>query len=295
VNTHSVLAAYQPAFFGFYGYFGGLAAWDEGLVQDTKSKSQNLTSFLETGKIVSVAGASAGAMAAMLLAMGIPPRKAADFCGTIDLPTFADPPGIASVFKGDRFEQLMFDFIKAEVPNHSMQMEDSQIPVAVTGFDLQTLSTLVMTKGCVARSARASATFPFLFQPVHWFDGGIQGKDYVLIDGGVEDSFGLEGLAMMESEKPNKRVVNMVVGNFGGLGTGVPPGPSEMPPGITTSELLSISIRNLPKCGPWAMENGPRAVEAANKAMLASLDLPLYRGKEEGHYELHIDTSPFIP
>jgi len=42
------------------------------------------------------------------------------------------------------------------------------------------------------------------------------------------------------------------------------------------------------------MSNGPRAVEAARRAMQASLDAPLYRGQEEGHYELHIDASHFI-
>lgn len=281
--------AMAPSFFGFFGYFGLLAAWDEGLaIEETKQ------SFLETDTIKSTAGASAGAMAAMLLAVGIAPGKAAEFCGTIDLPTFADPPGIGSFFKGDKFQQLMYDFMEEQLgKNHSMQMQDSKIPVAVTGFDLQTLSTLVMTKGCVARSARASATFPFLFQPVHWFDADIKGKDYVLIDGGVLDGDGLVGLSLMEPDKPNKRVVNVVVGNFGGVGNGVPPGPSEMPPGVSTSELLSISMRNLPACGPWAMENGARAVQAAKKAMLASLNLPLYRGKENGHYELHIDASSF--
>jgi len=239
--------------------------------------------------------------------VGIPPQKAAEFCRTIDLPTFADPPGIGSFFKGDKFEKLMFDFMEENLPHHSMQMEDAKIPVAVTGFDLQTLTTLVMTKGCVARSSRASATFPFLFQPVHWFhdddnnniDANSSQKkrrqDYVLIDGGVLDGDGLIGLTSIEPDQPNKRVVNVVVGNFGGIGTGVPPSPSQMPPGLATTELLSISMRGLPGCGPWAMENGPRAVEAAKKAMMASLDLPLYRGREDGHYELHIDASSFAP
>jgi len=247
-----------------------------------------------------VAGASAGAMAAMLLAVGISPGKAAEFCGTIDLPAFADPLGIGSAFKGDKFEQLMFDFMKEELSTtHSMQMQESQIPVAVTAFDLQTFSTLVMTKGCVARASRASATFPFLFQPVHWFNGDDDNdnndnpKEYLLIDGGILDNHGLVGLSHMEP--PNKRIVNVVVGKFGGIGTGVPPGPSQMPEGVVASELLSISMRNLPQCGPWAMQNGPRAVQAAKEAMMASLDLPLYRGTEDGHYELHIDASSFIP
>lgn len=67
-----------------------------------------------------------------------------------------------------------------------------------------------------------------------------------------------------------------------------------MPHGLTTNNLLSISIQNLPQCGPWAMKNGPLAVAAARKALRASLDLPLYLGQEEGHYELHIDASYFL-
>ena len=84
----------------------------------------------------------------------------------------------------------------------------------------------------------------------------------------------------------------MVVGDFWGFG---PPGPSQMPEGVNATELLSISIQNLPPCGPWHMRNGPLAVEAARRAMRASLDFPLFLGKEDGHYELHIDASHFIP
>jgi predicted acylesterase/phospholipase RssA len=45
-------------------------------------------------------------------------------------------------------------------------LEDNPIPVAVSAFDLQTMSTPILTSGSMARSARASATFPGLFQPV---------------------------------------------------------------------------------------------------------------------------------
>lgn len=67
-----------------------------------------------------------------------------------------------------------------------------------------------------------------------------------------------------------------------------------MPDELNTQELLSISIQNLPQCGPWAMESGPMAVEASRKAMAATLDMPLFKGKENGHYELKIDAAAFI-
>lgn len=261
-----------PSFFGFYGYFGMLAAWEQ---------SDLLT------QLQGVAGASAGAMSAVLLAAGISPLVAAKYCETMSLTSFADPPGLLALFRGDLFEQLMEEFIQNEKPEHSGQLQDGVLPVAVSGFDLKTLSNKVLSQGSMAKAARASASFPLLFQPALWKDEN--GTSSYLMDGGVLDGMGVEGLAVMEGT--SKRVVNMVVGPFGGKGAG---GPSKMPEGVMASEVVSISIQNLPRCGPWAMENGPRAVEAARLAMLASLDVPLYFGKEMGHYELYIDATEFI-
>lgn len=269
-----------PSFFGFYGYFGALAAWEDEL----SNASYN---FL-LDKIHGVSGASAGAMAAVLLASGVPPRVAAEFCNTITLDKIADPPALFAAFRGTKFEQVMYHFLQDSSPQQILQLEDAIIPICVSGFDLQTMQGRLLKKGSMARAARASATFPGLFQPVGWEE---EGEDYLFIDGGIADFAGLNGLAALSPDQP-KRVVNLVVGDFLG---GVPPGPSRMPKGLNTTSLLSISIQNLPHCGPWAMKNGPKAVEVARRAMRASLGLPLHYGKEPGHYELHIDASSFIP
>ena len=297
--------AMAPAFFGFYGYFGALAAWDESLSSRLDTEGNNEFNIL-LERINSLAGASAGAMAAVLLAEGVPPRVAAEFCSTITLDKFGDFPGIGALFRGHLFEQIMYDFLREQTSerNSTLQLQDSIIPVAVTGFDLHTFQGKILRHGSMARAARASATFPFLFQPIGWqqevtpgSDVGTetnvnQMEDYLLIDGGLADVAGLNGLSGgVNSSKP-KRVVNLVIGDFLG---GTAPGPSDMPPGLVASEVVSISIRNLPKCGPWAMENGPLAVEAASRVMKSSLDVPLYRGGEKGHYELHLDASSFIP
>lgn len=274
--------AMAPSFFGFYGYLGVLAAWEEEL----SNESYNF--LLET--IHGVAGASAGAMAAVLLAAGVPPRVAAAFCATITLDAIADPPGLLAAFQGGKFEQTMYHFLQESSPFGILKLEDARIPICVSGFDLQTMQGRLLKRGSMARAARASATFPGLFQPIGWQEEG-QAEDYLLIDGGIADFSGLNGLAALAPDRP-KRVVNLVVGEFLG---GVPPGPSRMPKGLTATSLLSVSIQNLPSCGPWAMSNGPKAVEAARRAMRASLDLPLHHGKEPGHYELHIDASSFIP
>jgi Patatin-like phospholipase len=90
--------AMAPAFFGFYGYFGALAAWYD--------LEPNLP-------VRSLAGASAGAMAAILMGAGISPQVAADFCADMTLSHFADFPGFGAVFRGHKFERLMDDFLTA--------------------------------------------------------------------------------------------------------------------------------------------------------------------------------------
>ena len=68
-----------------------------------------------------------------------------------------------------------------------------------------------------------------------------------------------------------------------------------MPIGLNARDVVSISIENTPACGPWAMANGPRAVHAAREAIKAVLDLPMYRGEEDGHYVVRIDATAFVP
>mmetsp|Transcript_3715 Transcript_3715/g.5036 ORF Transcript_3715/g.5036 Transcript_3715/m.5036 type:complete len:410 (+) Transcript_3715:135-1364(+) len=323
--------AMAPAFFGFYAYFGALAALNEDVAPTTDNVGIVLpkSGFEEGNKTLlkSVAGASAGAMAAVLLSAGISPRRAAEFASSLGLPQFADPPGFGGVLKGDLFESLMKDFLESEVKarlkmekgmesedgeehyiGELLRLENSVIPVAVTGFDLLRMKGKVLKSGCMARAARASATFPGLFQPVGWWEAGNNSRTkdgtistlrtstfippFLLIDGGIGDMYGIVGLSSLIPHESNKRIVNLVTGSFGVSG---PPGPSDMPPGIHAKEVVSISILNTPDCGPWNMENGPRAVTAAQRAIQASLDTPMSRGAEAGHYELHIDASGFIP
>jgi hypothetical protein len=279
-DTAGFHLAMSPAFFGYYGYLGALAAWEEG-VDD---------SILSAAKIHSLAGASAGAMTAVLLAAGMKPRHAAKFCAGMTVDRFADFPGLLGVFRGNKVEQIMYEYLRAEKPHASGLLQDADISVAVTAFDLQTMENRVLTTGSMARAARASASFPFLFMPVGWKDQteNDNWKEHVFIDGGIGDVAGLRGLteALSKSNHSSSRVINLSVGAF----LGKPPGPSTVPGSAT---VLSISIQNLPMCGPWAMANGPIAVDAAHRAMMATLDLPLYHGHEANHFELHIDASSF--
>ena len=279
-NDSGFSLAMAPAFFGFYGYFGILAAWDEHLA------SYEPEEFLRSGRVRSVAGASAGAMAAVLLSAGVKPRSAADFCTTVTLEKFADFPGVGGLFKGHLFEKLMEDFLTSHIQgsqeNRSLLLlQNAQYPVAVTAFCLQNMAGKTLTTGSMARAARASATFPLLFQPVGWLDSdsALAPAYYTLIDGGINDTAGVVGLEALDPSIKGTRVVNLKVEPFM---FDKPPGPDEIP---DVQEVLSISIQNLPQCGPWAMENGPVAVEAAYQAVVASLDLPLFVQESGSHFD----------
>lgn len=294
-----------PSFFGFYVYFGALTAFHENVLSEREKQNGKLllpvglqNSHGKNVLLKSTAGASAGAMAAVLLSSGMDPRNAADFASSMTLDKFADFPGIAGVFKGDLFEQIMVDRIKANIKidgndeSKNFCLEDGLVPVAVTGFDIITWKGKILTKGCMGKAARASATFPGLFQPCKWHD--VDDHDTLpsyLIDGALRDSHGLVGLTALLPDMKKKRVVNMVAGTFS---DGII-GPSDVPNGLDVQEVLSISIENAPQCGPWAMQNGPRAVTAAREAIKSVLDLPLYKGKQDGHYVLHVDCRSFVP
>ena len=273
----------------------------------------------------SVAGASAGAMAAVLIAAGLNPRESAEFASTMTIDKFWDFPGLGGLIKGDLFEDIMVRRVKRsglsvpagvvldEVDHESLNnvmLEDGLIPVAVSGFDILSLKGKIMTKGCMGKAARASATFPGLFQPCKWYNDDaddayanlkkkVEAKDKTnadanyqyLIDGGVSDMLGLAGLGHLRQNEQNKRVVNLVAGAFG---AGGPLGPSNLPEGIHAKEVVSISIENAPQCGPWAMQNGPIALQAATDAIKDILDAPMYHGDEEGHYVLHVDAAAFV-
>ena len=288
--------AMAPAFFGFYGYFGMLAAWYENVHNNTNhhhhqssSTNDDKTSTSRPLPIRSVVGASAGAMAAILIAAGITPREAMHFCANITVNQYADFPGLLSLFRGNLFEQLLYDFlISAQVSNGIVSpirfMEDAPIPVAVTAFDIQTMTTQILVEGSMARAARASATFPGLFQPVGWWNmdrtsrtatnqssTSQQQQDYLFIDGGVFDVAGTMGFSktILPHTAKQQRVINLCVGSFLTM-----PGPEDLP---NHPDVISISIIGLPQPGPWAMSNGPIAYDMARNAMRDVLDTPLQR------------------
>jgi len=291
--------ALAPAFYGYYAYFGALLAIHEMDINCTGFyKSSDKISILPVSSkatphaeqkvlLKSISGSSAGALVATAIAFGSDPRDAVDFISSLTLGSIADPPGFLGIFRGYSVEKLITKFFQGA------EFKDTVIPVAVTAFDLLTRSTKIIDRGIIGRAVRASLSFPGLFQPVLYRNlidaSSLLPKTTLLIDGMIQDPHGLLGLSVLKSEARNKRVVNMVLGGFGGP----PPGPSRLPNGVNAAEVVSICIKNTPEVSPLKMQNGPKAVRAAKEAVTDILDAPMYHGKEQGHYVLPIDASMF--
>ena len=258
-------------------------------------------------RLHSVSGASAGAMAAVMLAAGIQPREAAEFVSKFTWKMIADPPGFGAFVKGNIFEETMRKFvaehnaITRSALNGSRPyptgLETSMIPVAVSAFDLLRMRGTLLIEGCMARAARASAGFPGLFQPIAWRSESSSKSwlmDSLLIDGGITDGLGLKGLGAIDSKSRllsgsrSKRVINFVVGEQRPRGIG------KLPKGVNADCLVSIMLIGSPMCGPWAMKNGPRAFESVRLAMIAALDKPMCRGEGVNHYVIRVDASKWL-
>jgi hypothetical protein len=169
-------------------------------------------------------------------------------------------------------------------------LEDSLIPVAVTAFDLQTMSTLILTSGSMALAARASATFPGVFQPVGCQEPipprttttatAMKKYDYALIDGGIQDTAGIMGLmetipaVQFYSQKeqpppPPQVIVHLCIGPLVQIPW------SELlrnlltTTNVTSMVMISISMMGLPQFGPWNNMKimGPMVYEMARQAM----------------------------
>jgi len=152
--------AFAPAFFGFYAYFGSLAGIDE----EMKGRCVPCSGSEVCG-LKSVSGASAGAMAATMLASGIQPREAAEHVSTFTWRRVSDAPGIGAFVKGDKFEHAMRQFLlnankirqDTEDNDTPIQLEEALVPVSVSGFDLMRMRGMNMTNGCMAKAARSRA------------------------------------------------------------------------------------------------------------------------------------------
>ncbi len=229
----------SSGFFGFFAHTGMLTVLeDEGL---TPSR---------------LAGSSAGALVAGLWSAGIAPTALRDELLALRREHFWDPgPGLG-LLRGKLFRQKL-DALLGERSTFA----HTRAPLGISVYDVLTRKTRVLTEGDLAPALQASCAVPFLFQPI-WVDGR------PLLDGGIADRPGVEGLPHGERVFYHHLASRSPWRKVGSASLEIPKRPS----------LTALVIQDLPRVGPFKLEVGPRAFEAAVRATREALGRPIENG-----------------
>ena len=225
--------ALSSGYFGFFAHFGLLAA-------------------LEQNNLVPshISGSSAGALAGACWASGCPTATIQHALANLSKSDFWDPAVGLGLLKG----QLFREFIQTLYPVSNI--EECNIPLAISAYDLRTLSTHVLDSGSISDAVYASCTVPLLFHPIRIGKG-------LYFDGGINDRAGLAGAPKqgrilyhhLESQWPP------LFCKYGRSSNGpVRPG------------MITVTVKDLETAGPHRLKNGRKAFQQAKCAIDKALD-----------------------
>ena len=226
----------SSGFFGFFAHCGVVCA-----LEDAGLTPERLT------------GSSAGALIAGFWGAGLPGSEIRHELLTLERRDFWDPSPGLGLLRGQLFAERLSRSLPVE------RFEECRIPVAVSVFDVLTMSTRVIDRGALAPAVQASCTVPLLFQPRI-----IDGRP--VLDGGVLDRPGLMSLPQRQrvlyhhlaTRSPWRRRRTMA-----------------LPQRHNAATLI---IDGLPRLGPFRLTHGVRAIEIAERATRRLLDQPLRGG-----------------
>ncbi|MBX3270896.1 MAG: patatin-like phospholipase family protein [Sandaracinaceae bacterium] len=225
----------SSGFFGFFAHTGVLGALEEEGLLPTR-----------------VAGSSAGALVTGLWAAGVSAAALGRELTRLERAEFWDPAPGAGLLRGELFRARLEALAPVE------DLADCRVPVGVSVYDLLRRRVRVLDRGPLAPALHASCAVPLMFHPVVHAGG-------VLVDGGVRDRPGLAGLAgaprvlyhHLASRSPWRR--------RGSPALAIPSRPG----------LVALVLEDLPRAGPFHLDAGRRAMDAAYLATHAALDAPV--------------------
>lgn len=149
---------------GFFGFFAHL-----GFVEALKA---------EGIEISMISGSSAGALVGAIIGSNISTPDALKLLTEIPVKDIWDPGLGLGYLKWRKVENILSSHLHP-------RLEDLNLKIAVSAFELRSFKTKVFTEGSVAPIIRASCTPPFLVHPAkidgkRYFDGGIFDKPAIL-------------------------------------------------------------------------------------------------------------------
>jgi NTE family protein len=219
---------------GFFGFFAHC-----GLVRALE----------EEGLVpASITGSSAGALVGGLWASGLSAAAMTEELRRLERATFWDPAPGPGLLRGRKFREHLERLLPART------FGECRLRLRVSVFDWWTRRTRVLDRGELAPALQASCAVPLLFHPV-WHEGRLYA------DGGILDRPGLEGAPTggrvlfhhLASRSPWRRL-----------------DPSLSIP--EREQMLVLVVNDLPRSGPFRLEEGRRAMTLAHEAARRALD-----------------------
>lgn len=219
-------------FFGFFAHCGVLSVLEQ-----------------EDLLPVRVSGSSAGALVTGCWAAGLSTERLQDTLLHLRRSDFWDVGIGLGLLKGEKFRQLLRDVLPVQ------RLENCAIPAAFSAWELRSRQTRVLKQGPMAESIQASCAFPFLFHPVRV-------GERLYLDGGIADRPGL--LGMPEGER-------VLLHHLASRS----PWRRKNSPALKTPSrpnMTALVIQELPRVGPFRLEEGIRAMEHAMRRTERALE-----------------------
>lgn len=226
--------ALSSGFGGFFAHAGMIQALDEAGFRPAR-----------------ISGASSGALAGALWASGLTPEQIKAHLFTLHRDDFWYPKLGFGLLCGDLLQHYLARILPVR------QIEDCQIPLVISVYNLLKRQTEVKTQGNLVDWVYASAALPVLFQPIRR-EGGIYA------DGGIADRAAMAGLTSGEHV-------------FYHHMSGRSPWRSKADASLRLPvhhHMAALSIDGLTRLKLHALETGHEAYEQAYIAMQRALDLP---------------------
>lgn len=225
----------SSGFFSFFAHTGALSVLEE-----------------RNARPIRVSGSSAGALVTAAHASGLGSDALSKELYALKREHFWDPrPGLGFL-AGKLFHEKLVSMLPVRT------FEQCLVPAAVSVFDVLTRSTRVVSSGELATAIRASCTVPVLFHPV-WREGR------PLLDGGILDRPGLAGMPEGERVLFHHIVSRSPWRRADSEGLRIP----------KRANMVVLKVHGLPRSGPFRLDHGRRALEAAREATRRALSLPI--------------------
>ena len=198
-----------------------------------------------------LSGSSAGALVAAGFAAGVSTQHFLDEMRALKKEHFWDPgPGLG-LLRGRLFRERLRAIFPVDA------FASTQLPLAISVFDVFGLKTRVLDSGPLLDAVYASCAVPLMFHPMV-----LDGR--VLLDGGVLDRPGLAGMP------PGERVLYHHLRTRNRLRR-----KHRLP---HRDNMVTLIVDGLPAVGPNRLHEGERAYAAAFRETTRALDLPLDEG-----------------